>query len=363
MEDGKPPLKLPYNLSQNPYEAATKFIQDNEAPITYLDQVANFIIQNTQGASLGQPSEAPGADPWGSEDRYRPGDANISTSTSIPATPKKIPQKDYLSILAVRVSGVQKKLSEINAELIEQGHKDISMNPSELKALQTLCSAIDPSGDKKLINIPPLGLDLVIKLCTAWPYKSRLPALDLLRILAVSPSAATYAHPRSGSIADIISASSTEESPPLPNHIMMALRAFANLFSSPAGRTLALSSFPQIYALITTSASSSKDRNLLVAASTVYINYAVMFSTTSSQDFEPMLQIIDSLTKILTTHVDSEVVYRAMVALGTLLSIDKEVTGMAKDVYGVEKAVQTAVGKASDPRIKSLAGEIKELLK
>jgi phospholipase A-2-activating protein len=143
----------------------------------------------------------------------------------------------------------------------------------------------------------------------------------------------------------------------------MALRAFANLFSSPAGRTLALSSFPQIYALITTSASSSKDRNLLVAASTVYINYAVMFSTTSSQDFEPMLQIIDSLTKILTTHVDSEVVYRAMVALGTLLSIDKEVTGMAKDVYGVEKAVQTAVGKASDPRIKSLAGEIKELLK
>ncbi len=59
MEDGKPPLKLPYNLSQNPYEAATKFIQDNEAPITYLDQVANFIIQNTQGATLGQPAAQP----------------------------------------------------------------------------------------------------------------------------------------------------------------------------------------------------------------------------------------------------------------------------------------------------------------
>lgn len=30
IEEGKPPLKLPYNLSQNPYEAATKFITDNE---------------------------------------------------------------------------------------------------------------------------------------------------------------------------------------------------------------------------------------------------------------------------------------------------------------------------------------------
>jgi hypothetical protein len=37
-----------------PYEAATKFIGDNELPMTYLDQVANFITQNTQGATIGQ---------------------------------------------------------------------------------------------------------------------------------------------------------------------------------------------------------------------------------------------------------------------------------------------------------------------
>ncbi|SLM34914.1 polyubiquitin binding protein (doa1 ufd3) [Lasallia pustulata] len=39
IEDGKPPLKLPYNLSQNPYEAATTFIQENHLPMTYLDQI------------------------------------------------------------------------------------------------------------------------------------------------------------------------------------------------------------------------------------------------------------------------------------------------------------------------------------
>jgi phospholipase A-2-activating protein len=366
MEDGKPALKLPYNLSQNPYEAATKFIQDNEAPITYLDQVANFIIQNTQGATLGSAPEARGTDPWGSEDRYRPGDANVAASipTSAPAAPRKLPQKDYLSILAVRVPGVQKKLTELNTELITAGNKDLSMNPAELSTLRDLCAAIDPSGEKKLTNIPALGLDLAIKLSTVWPYKSRLPALDLLRILAASPEAAAYSHPRGGNIVDILEAGATEEQPPAPNHVMMAIRGFANLFSSAEGRKLALASFTQINALITKTIANTKDRNPLVAAVTVYINFSVLFASQgdSVHDFEPVLAIIDVLTKILATQVDSEVVYRAMVALGTLLGLDKEVTSMAKDVYGIEGALQKALGKASDPRIRGVASEIRELL-
>lgn len=107
IEDGKPPLKLPYNLAQNPYEAATKFIQDNELPMSYLDQVANFVTTNTQGATLGQsqnqgPAPA-GADPWGSESRYRPGET--SSPARAPSQPKVLPQKEYLTILVSRVDG------------------------------------------------------------------------------------------------------------------------------------------------------------------------------------------------------------------------------------------------------------------
>lgn len=77
IKEGEPPLKLPFNLDQNPYEVAQKFIAENELPVTYLDQVANFILTNTQGATIGatsQQTSAPGADPWGSESRYRPGE-------------------------------------------------------------------------------------------------------------------------------------------------------------------------------------------------------------------------------------------------------------------------------------------------
>ena len=65
IQEGAPPLKLPYNVSQNPYEAATKFLENNKLPITYLDTVANFITQNVKGTTIGQAAEPAQADPYG----------------------------------------------------------------------------------------------------------------------------------------------------------------------------------------------------------------------------------------------------------------------------------------------------------
>lgn len=99
IEDGKPPLKLPYNLSENPYERATKFLGDNELPLTYLDSVANFITENTKGATLGQSERSAGPDPLGTESRYLPGDASQDERQRV------LPQKEYLDISAAKHEG------------------------------------------------------------------------------------------------------------------------------------------------------------------------------------------------------------------------------------------------------------------
>lgn len=41
------PLKLPYNLDEDPWNAAQKFIHLHSLPQEYLDKVANFIITNS----------------------------------------------------------------------------------------------------------------------------------------------------------------------------------------------------------------------------------------------------------------------------------------------------------------------------
>lgn len=43
VEDGKPPIKLPYNKGEDPYVAAHNFLTKNSLPPSYLDQVSRKI--------------------------------------------------------------------------------------------------------------------------------------------------------------------------------------------------------------------------------------------------------------------------------------------------------------------------------
>ncbi|KAF7955108.1 uncharacterized protein EAE97_000367 [Botrytis byssoidea] len=361
IEDGKPPLKLPYNLSQNPYEAATKFIANNELPVTYLEQVANFITTNTQGATIGQTQESSGPDAWGSDQRYRPGEGESSAPANIPPPPKVLPQKEYLSIIVASVPKMQKKIEEVNKALINDGQKGVSLNPEELEVLQTLRKHLESTGATNTSQSVSGGLDLAIKLSTHWPYKDRLAGLDLLRLLAIAPETATFRTNDGQSIIDVFSQAALESSPPSENHVMMAVRGFANLFDSTEGRQLATDNFDKVHDLIKTAIQASTNRNLLVAATTVYINYAVLFTETDP-DFEQVLAVLDTVTSILKTQVDSEVIYRGLVALGTLLTVGDEIREAGKDVYGVLTAVDGCVKKATDPRVKNVGKEIRELL-
>lgn len=259
---------------------------------------------------------------------------------------------------------MQKKIEELNQKIISNGQKDLSLNPTELSVLQSIRKHLESVGVTKSSQDIPGGLDLAIKLVTVWPYPDRLPGLDLLRLLAVAPATATYAHPRYGNIISIVTTSISENAPPAENNIMMGIRAFGNLFETAEGRTLALAEFNTIQAFTTNSLSTgSKNRNLLVAAMTLYINYAVLFTSGgSASSFEHTLALFDSLAKTLTTQTDSEVVYRALVATGTLLGLGEEEQSAAKEIYGIEDAVKAAVGKASDPRIRNVAGEIRGLM-
>lgn len=363
MEDGKPPLKLPYNVSQGPYEAATKFIQDNEAPVGYLEQVANFIITNTQGHTIGQAAPAQGApDPWGSDNRYRPDDATPARPSPPPV--KSLPHKEYIpiSLDPAALPKIQKKLIELNKNLVANGHKDKSMNPQELRILADLCSHLGSKDTKVRSESVEGGLQLAVKLATEWPYKDRLPGLDLLRSLALSPETATYSA-SGGDIIDIFEGGAMKEDPSGDNHIMMALRGFANLFASPEGRALALREFEKIQG-ITVKASSSPSRNVLIAVTTIYVNYAVLFNAgKDAAPFDYALAVVEVLGKILEKQKDSEVLFRALMALGTVVCVDDEVKSAAGGVYEVGKAVDAAVKKAPEPRIKNAAREVGDLLK
>lgn len=56
-------MKLPYNVAEDPWLTAHNFLQKNDISPMFLDQVANFIIENTKGHTVG-PAQPGNADPF-----------------------------------------------------------------------------------------------------------------------------------------------------------------------------------------------------------------------------------------------------------------------------------------------------------
>jgi len=354
IEDGKPPLKLPYNLNQNHYEAARKFIEDHELPLTYLDQVANFIIQNTQGATLGQ-SSGPAADPWGSEARYRPGDDRQAASQTAPTppAPKILPQKDYLPITSGNHKVIFKKLQEFNQALVDDGQKSVSLNPSDIEQLNGTVTALE-KGNGKGIDIT--GVELLVKAATEWPEEKRLPALDLLRLVLVFEEPAAFLVSPEQKLLPGLTDSGVFTSSSPPNNTMMAIRCLSNLLQTEKGRSLASIEFDNIHPLISSFLTSS-NRNLIIALTTLYINYAVLLMSENNAD--RALSLLDDLSKILTSATDSEAVYRALVATGTLLCLGPDFCEAGRDILQIGDAITHAETKIKEPRIRNVVAEIR----
>ncbi|KAA8900569.1 WD40-repeat-containing domain protein, partial [Sphaerosporella brunnea] len=234
IQEGQPPLKLPYNLSENPFEAARKFLENNELPMDYLDTVGKFIVQNSQGVSIGQQGEpqqhAP--EPWGSENRYRPGETSPPPRQ---AHTKVLPQMEYLTISTANLPLVEKKARQLNDQLLQEGQ---GMGSDELATLAELCSALD-----KKAAPGAAGLELLSKLIRSWPSKHHLPLLDLLRLAAgTSPLVAQM------NLLDLFKSSGTI-SADVPNNGMLAVRAFVNIFQTEEGRKYAHEYHEQVCSL------------------------------------------------------------------------------------------------------------------
>jgi phospholipase A-2-activating protein len=378
IEDGKPPLKLPYNLSQNPYDAATKFIQDNELPIGYLDQVANFIVTNTKGATLGQSSQEQnqsqtGSDPWGQESRYRPGESTPSGESPRPShpvePPKVLPQTSYLSIKTANLKTIQKKIEELNDQLLNNGQKDGYLNQGQIGVLRKLTNELE----KTSLHLPADNstaqdaTEMLVFLIKTWPPQSLLPILDLIRLLVSATAVpAAYKSATGETLVDALQESGILSDMSRPNNVMLAVRALANMFETDAGQRLADDEFTKIHQLIKPLCKGLNNRNLTIAITTLFINYAVYSTSPSKRDLpasmDRALMLFEDLDDILNSEKDSEVIYRSLVATGTLLSLGEEIRQAARDLLSIGNTAKRIGSSSVEPRIKRVVKEIGEIL-
>lgn len=187
IQDGVPPLKLPYNVTENPWTAAQRFLEKNELPSGYAEQVVDFIQKNTGGVQLGAgggndnyadpltggsrytgASSGGGNQSWGG-DPYTGGGA-YSTQAAQPSV-RILPVKTYLSFKKINPQAASGKVSEFN-EAIKASSPELALDAgaeASLKAVVDILTADQPAKKEKW---DPAGL---LSTAVKWPEDKRFP--------------------------------------------------------------------------------------------------------------------------------------------------------------------------------------------
>ncbi|KAI9240341.1 MAG: WD40-repeat-containing domain protein, partial [Podila humilis] len=337
--EGVPALKLPFNVTENPYTAAQTFLDKHDLPQVYLDQVADFITKNARAVSQG--SVATG-DPFTGGSRYTPGQSSNNASLGsynpwgndapkpTPAAPKRlIPQFANVPFKDANLPAIHKKILQLNGELASSG---VALEEPELAHLDTLIKFLG-SAPKQPVH-QSNALSLLLKILNSWPEASRFPALDLLRLLALY---STSPAETPDLLRTLLTASRTHEV-----SLMLVARLVVNFCETELGREAALKDMEAVLEYMEDDAVwLSGNKNLKLAVATVYMSYSTLLLKRPDDDAQA-IQYVGVLTKILEKERDQQVQARLLTALGNLIFAHESAKESAA-IFGVKQVIQSAV--------------------
>ncbi|CAL1530460.1 unnamed protein product [Lymnaea stagnalis] len=371
IKEGAPPLKLPYNISEDPWMAAQQFLYKHELSQSFLDQVAYFIIENTKGVTLGTGSALAHSDPFTGGDRYIPDkDEGINTpmdvSDPFTGAGRYIPDGQYTMFsssnsrtlftfffVILRQTTTAANVSNSHFPVKTYIYMDSASSAEQiLGKLKEFNKSVEPDAqvpDQSLESLIPLmsgqsspeGVKILEKLI-AWPPEFVFPALDILRISIKNSAICSLFCQRPNFIDLLCQHASQGNSQPCR---MLAMRTFANLFRYPDGTSL---NIQQIDAILQ-SAINGKDlttKNAQVAVATVILNYCVKLS--SLDDLESKSKCLQAVGELLSTELDPEASYRLLIGVGTLVTGDDGCKALSHSIdlpAMISKFVSSETGK------------------
>ncbi|KAK5115663.1 hypothetical protein LTR62_000752 [Meristemomyces frigidus] len=362
IEDGKPALKLPYNSTESAWDAAKKFLERNELPMSYYEQVANWIADNTKGTRIGQSSQPPppSQDPWGTERRYRPGDAGSNSSSGA----KKLPQRSYVNILEGNAEVAINKIAEsanASSTFSEEDLVQLRKLPEQLTK-----SPSDPHPTKEQVAA-------LLSASSKWPRKDRVPAIALLARLAVSPIFVSATSAGDKTIVDsLISAGLLEPHQETANNAVHAIRLLLNLFASEIGRLIVDGEFDKVLQAVKLFTENPESPAQYKALASLYLNYAVLLtsqapasgSASREARAKSLLIAIATLLESESRHAtDGEALFRTLCALGTLLTLNDGFRAEMKSGVGGTLHFVGTREAARLERVREVMGEIRDELR
>ena len=391
ISEGQPPLKLPYNLTEDPWQAAQKFIHDNDLSQYYLDTVANFIITNSKGGggSAGQQSSTSNgsstySDPFTGGGRYVPGTAahpaaTAATSDPFTGTGRYVPQgtqepagstkhsffpvSNFLRFDQANLEAITSKFQDNKVYLdLLINYKINNFSADKLKEFngtvgpelqlpeQDLLSYVK-SADLNSSNAGRLPhLDTLLN----WPSEMLLPVLDVLRLASRSPSINILMAQQENLLERLVALARTS----VPN-CMMVYRTLAHCIMHASTSQKRMVNYLDAVLSSVTSVAVDSDpafekhpqwKNVQVAITTVLLNYAVLIHTSpTAANLEAKSQLLTAVGAIVPRLQEEEALFRILAAAGTLLGNEESIAlARSLELNSTFEHLQNVPGKVGE---------------
>lgn len=375
ISDTEPPIKLPYNKGEDPWMAAQQFIHKNNLPQVYLDQVANFVIKNSENAGVTE-GQAPGyIDPFTGGSRYVPGTdsrtaeldkrnvaapannsgANLdpftgassySTTSTAPTqmdtTPvtKHFPFATFQTLDGCDPAKVLTKLKEFNTK--------IDSNNLSNEILDNVIQLAYPEPPADVANI------LTLKTLLLWSKEYLFPVLDITRLAVRHQNICS----KLGTIEFITLLVENIAIPPANQ--LMAIRCLANQLTHGWGRGLVESQLPRVLSGI--NAVKKGSANLEIAIATLLLNLTI--SQMDLADAESCKAITESIIEFIAWANDGEATYRALQAIGNLSCTAAGPVTLAQvsSVPIVASKILSYASTRGNPKLSEVARDLSDLM-
>ncbi|KAL5987130.1 hypothetical protein ACLOJK_041126 [Asimina triloba] len=174
--DGEPIRKLPYNRADNPYITADKWLLKENLPLSYRQQIVEFILQNSGQKDFvldasfhdpytgGQNTDDEHCDVKATN-AYTPGQpSDMSDSLKKPAF-KHIPKKGMLFFDAAQFDGILKKVTEFNNTIASSaGQSNLSLTEPEMSRLTAITKILKDTSHYHCTRFADVDIALLVKL-------------------------------------------------------------------------------------------------------------------------------------------------------------------------------------------------------
>ncbi|XP_053664280.1 phospholipase A-2-activating protein [Anopheles marshallii] len=370
LSDDAPNLKLPYNRGEDPWFVAQRFIHKHNLPQAYLDQVANFIVTNSDSAPVASAAANSYYDPFTGGSRYVPGSSggqfqpssantdpftgassyttqtpNVAMapnagsggaangsggnldpftggssyttgSTEVKKSNTHFPHRHYILLENADLSKVLIKLKELNGVIEDQS---LRMSDETLNDIVRYTGEVMTCGEQNSACLTALKF-----LYTTWPTEKLFPIMDITRLIVREPRACQELFEDASFMETFL-----QHTNHLPANQLMSARCFTNMLAHQPGRNVVVENIRAIVDRFG-SVRGGCSANLQIALASFYLNLTMtQLDKVSSVDFCKVLA--GTTGELLCLVTDNEATYRGYQALGNLLSLAGPGMGVIAD--------------------------------